>query len=399
MIALTVIAALWGVALFVFTVAAWNAVRRVHRRARRAAGVTRKWPAIAILRPCEGPDAELYENLLSTVTARYDGAREVLLLVPQADDPAYAVCERVKAEAARVAPDVPVEVVLTRLDTPANRKVAQLAVGATRTQAPVLVVADSDLRLDDDTLPSLLAVLEADPKAGASSAPMVEVGGRTAGDVASAALLSSTPHAFLCLAGLAERSGGAHALCGALIAVRRAALEEVGGFAALEQFLGEDFELARRLHERGYTIPHSAAPARATDHGRSLGQVVRRYVRWSTVTRKQRAHLYVSYPLLLGATPLVLAVQGAALALGAPWAWGSAAAVGVAVSVRVLLAATIRRAYGLSWNPLVALGALLAGETLMLVTAGLGLVSGEIEWRGKRYVVRPGGRLERIGAA
>src|SRR5207249_4736130 len=115
-----------------------------------------------------------------------------------------------------------------------------------------VVVADSDIRFDDRTLPSLVGALLADPRAGAASAPYHEVQPETAGDRASAALLSSTPHAFYCLTALAERSGSAHSLCGALVAIKREVLAEVGGFASLEPFLGEDFELARRLHEKGY---------------------------------------------------------------------------------------------------------------------------------------------------
>src|SRR5262249_12343119 len=153
-------------------------------------------------------EPELEENLVTTATARYDGPRALFLLVASATDPAHAVATRVRERAAVEAPDVVVEVVVTDIQTRHNRKVAQLARAEGRSDAPVVVVIDSDLRIEDATLPSLVTALMADPRAGAASCPTIDVRRETFGDRASAALLTSTPHAFYCLGALAERSGG-----------------------------------------------------------------------------------------------------------------------------------------------------------------------------------------------
>ena len=58
-------------------------------------------------------------------------------------------------------------------------------------------------------------------------------------------------------------------LAGALLAIKREALAAVGGFRSLEPYLGEDFELARRLHDAGMSMATSPAPARFTDSGRT----------------------------------------------------------------------------------------------------------------------------------
>jgi cellulose synthase/poly-beta-1,6-N-acetylglucosamine synthase-like glycosyltransferase len=394
-IALSLALIVWSFAAFVFAAAAFSAVgRMLDRVCPQADGARASWPRIAILRPCEGPDHELAENLLSAATARYDGEREVLVLVPSASDPAYAEAERAIAEAKRRAPSVPMHLVVTAIETSANRKVAQLA--RARTGAEVLVLADSDLRFDDRTLPSLVAVLEADPAAGAASAPYLERNGTTLGDAVSAMLLSSTPHAFLCLAALAERSGGAHVMGGALVAIRRRILEELGGFTSLEPFLGEDFELARRLHARGWTIATSPAPATVMDRGRTVSSVVQKFSRWCTVTRQQRAHLFPTYLLLLGASPLLLALA-LAVAIGRPPLWTFAlAATALALVVRAALASRLRAAYRLPSGPLRSLVAALAGETLIVFSALGALGRPIIEWRGVRYRVGAGGLLQRL---
>jgi ceramide glucosyltransferase len=398
MIALTIACVAWAVVAAGFTLVAIASLRALDARRPQIDGRT-DWPAIALIRPCEGLDAGLEENLLASVTAPYEGARSVWICVPSPADPAYAVAERVRARAAAIAPSVPVELVVTAINTTANRKAAQLAVAAARAHEPVLVLADSDVQLEPRTLPSLVAALQADPRAGAASAPPIDVRSATLGDHVSAALLSSTPNALRALAALSSEWRGHPLLAGALMACRRDALDAVGGFAALEPYLGEDFELARRLHAAGCTLAVSAEPARFTDSGRSLRQVVRRYARWAMVVRRQRPGLFVTYWLLLGCTPLVLAATAAAAALGAPgWPFAAAAAA-LLVGARAAFARAMRRSYGLghAWAP--SLTALLTGELLIVGSAARALGRAHVEWRGRRFRVLPGGRLQPLVSA
>jgi ceramide glucosyltransferase len=385
----------WIAAVAVFSIVALIETRRMLGRVRTRT-MTAAWPALQILRPCAGLDPELEDNLLSTATARYDGPRALFILVASIEDPAHAVATRVRDRAAIEAPSVQVEVVVTDIQTRHNRKVAQLVRAEGLSDAPVVVVIDSDLRIEDATLPSLVEALVCDPRAGAASCPTIDVRRQTFGDRASAALLTSTPHAFYCLGALAERSGGAHVLCGAFVAVRRDVLRELGGFASLERFIGEDFELSRRLHAAGYTIPTASVPGRITDHGRSFATVLQRFARWATVTRQQRPHLMITYPLLLGAGPLLLISSIAVLAAGAPYAGLIAATVGVLVAVRLVLSATLRRAYGLSGSPLRALPAMLLGELLICLGWAAALGRPIVAWRGVRYRVGRGGQIELI---
>ena len=386
----------WALVALAFTCVAVVSTRLLFRRAQAAARRPRVWPHIALVRPCEGLDPSLAETLRSSATARYDGARTIFFCVPSVADPAYAVIARVRDELAAAGADV--RVVVTAIDTPANRKAAQLAVVEAHlpAAAPLLVVADSDVQLDDDSLPSLVGALLADRGAGAASAPPIDVSAATAGDRWSAALLSSTPHALLALAALSERSGGVPLLAGALLAVKREALAAVGGFHSLEPYLGEDFELARRLHDAGLSMATSAAPARFTDSGRTLRGIIRRYARWSLVVRRQRPALFATYLLLLGCTPLVglgALLAAAARADGWPLALGAAALL---VGGRTLLAMTLRRCYGVGGGWTRALAAMLAGELLICAGATQAGASAEVEWRGRRFYVGERGALEAL---
>ncbi|HET9955637.1 MAG TPA: glycosyltransferase [Polyangiaceae bacterium] len=357
------------------------------------------WPAVVILRPCEGSDSELEANLLSTATAHYEGPRRVLVLVPSYQDPAHSAAEWARAELFRRGIDVPFEVRVSSIRTDKNRKVAQLASVEAELHEEVIVSADSDIRFDDDTLPALVRALVADPSCAAATAPQVEVAPRTLGDWASAALLSSTPHSFLCLAGLAERARGSHNLCGAVVAYRSGPLREVGGFHALESYLGEDFEVARRLHERRYGIATVAVTCGNYDSGRSLREVVQRFARWSIVTRRQRPELHLTYFVFLGCTPLLAILTAVVAWTQAPY-WTISVGYGlISIAARLILAAVLRGHAGLKRDPLTLLANVLAGELLILAGALGALRATEVQWRGHRYRVHAGGHIERLHVA
>lgn len=388
----------WLVLASGFCAIAIVATRRLMARAARAAKTAVVLPPIDILRPCEGTDPGLEDNLLSTVTCHYPAARRVFIAVPSSRDASAVIAERVKARAAELAPDVVVEVVVTGIESEANRKAAQLARVYPATNATVIVQADSDVRLDDRSLPALVTALLADERAGCAYAPAVEIAPQTFGDRLSAALLSSSPHALVALAALGEAAGGAPMVAGALMAHRRDALDAIGGFRALEPYLGEDFELGRRLHELGRTVRVSPEPARCTDGGLSLWQVVRRYARWILVVRRQRPSLMLTYFALLACLPLVSAATLATVVvkdLYYPWV---VLALGVFVLLRALLGLTARRAYGMGGGFVAALTAAVAGELVLFCSSVLALGPSTIEWRGRRFHIGARGAMEALRA-
>ena len=371
------------------------------RRARRVAAPAR-WPVIAIVRPCEGGEAGLEESLLSSATAAYGGPREVWCLVPDEADSAWAAAERATARAAELAPSVRMRVLATRITSRANRKAAQLATCASELSpdVEVIVQADSDVRLDDRALPALISALMADPAIAAASAPPVETrdasAPSTVADRLSATVLSSSLQSFIALAGLAAATGGTALVGGALTALRRDALALLDDWHALEPFLGEDFELNRRLLSAGRRVATAGECARCVEGGRSLGEVLRRFARWTLVLKRQRPPLYATYFLLVGCTPILVASATALTLLRAPAASLALAASAALVVTRTLLAMLIRRAARLPWNPLSSLASSFLAEVLVLTAAAMALGSSRIVWRGRRYRVGKGGRLEAL---
>ena len=215
--------------------------------------------------------------------------------------------------------------------------------------------------------------------------PPVELGPVVTCDRASHAVLDASLHTFPLLAGIDP--GG---LVGKLFAVRRDALEDVGGFAALSSYLGEDMELARRLRDRTRSVAVAPGLARSMARGRSLHDVVARYTRWLLVVRMQRPRLLLSYPLLLAPSPLLALVLVLALFTHAP-SLATAAAGGLLV--RVVIACAARHMAGLRFAPLAAMAEAIAGDLILLVATVGACVAKEVTWRGRRLGFTRAGTL------
>ena len=409
----------WGA---VATVAGLRAAVR-NRNWRRTAADGSGFASVRVhlVRPCAGEDPGLADNLRSFVDAqRGDFRWTVSLTTGRADDPASAVCARVAAELreagieARARPFVLPEDVV-------NQKVGQLHRAererAAQDDAPTLVVnVDSDVDLAGFDFGRFLAPLlgaatgpagEEARGSGAAThgavwAPPVEVCPETPADRRSAALLSSSLHAFGLLGALDPGS-----LVGKVFAVRSDALAETGGFESYDGWLGEDMELARRLHAAGWATRCVPETASSRARGRSRDAVVGRYARWLAVIRWQRPTLLPSYPLWFFPA-LVLAPAWGLLALAA---WGTSASASLVAAALLGLAATVAIRVGLaaaarrvsrprgarpSWGG-VAADALRADLTLAGAFLRC-LRTDHVEWRGRRLALTPGGRLGSVDA-
>jgi ceramide glucosyltransferase len=208
-----------------------------------------------LVRPCAGAEASLGRALGSTSAAVRSFPIRVRFALASREDAALA-------EAARAADRLNAEgtdasVVVSGAIAP-NRKADQLARTLANELDPpsIVIVADSDVDLSGVSLDALVRPLD-DPRVAAAWAAPVEVAPTTIGDRASAAVLDASLHSFGLLAAL-DRNG----MVGKLFAVRRDALEHVGGFGAMVEHLGEDMELARRLRAAGWrdSLAKTSAP-------------------------------------------------------------------------------------------------------------------------------------------
>ena len=335
-------------------------------------------------------DPDLLDNLRSPVHMGSKAALTVIMTIDDPRDPARDAIEAAIPSLHAAGFEAALEIHPPR---GANRKASLLAAvlagpRVAATEPELIVNADSNVDLRDFPLDQLLAPLLAEDRVGACWAPWAEeTQGRSLGALASAAVLGGSLAAFPLLCGLDPQG-----LVGKLWAARREALEAIGGLEPLVDYLGEDFEMARRLRAAGWSIAVASVLGRARGGNPAFSKVVERFARWMLVVRAQRPLLLLTYPTLFFATPLVLLLA----LLGSVERPGVAAiAVTMALVARVLITAGARH-----WSRRRGLASALLDAPLSDLTLGLAwlraLSSRAITWRGHHLRVGRDGRLSTV---
>lgn len=409
-----------------FTLVALLLTLRHHQQSHRAravpsrnqAGTTeRPLPPISILIPCEGAEAGLEANLRSHLTVPYPAPRQVIFAAPSPEDASSRVIEALLREA--LPPGVTAEVVYShRAPAALNRKMRHLAVAEGRIQNPVVVAADSDTRLEPETLLTLVRALLADDVHGLAFAPPQFPAGQRAGEALLSFGFAASPHAFHSLAALSAFIGDDIPVVGSLLAIRTESLKAAGGYSRLGGHIGDDLELSRRvagLKQKVVTAPCTVPCPEPDLDVRGLFTKVHR---WITVGASYGRWRLLSYPFLLAPLPLLLLLSGAVvgvswLAGGLPPAsmlvkeglpdplvslmpvllqWSGLPLAGTVV-LRLLFAWTVgpalyRRSPRLT-DPVL----LLSWEVGLVLACVLAAVHPVVTWRGRKLLVRPGGGM------
>lgn len=332
-----------------------------------------------MLKPLCGLDDGLLENLASFARQEHP-AYEVLLGVRTLDDDAVPVAR----EAMRRWPGR-FRLVLQRGEPGMNPKVNQLVTLAREARHGVLVVSDSNVRVDPRYLAGISALLE-DPEVGLVTHAIAGVGEEGAGSAMDHLHLASAIAAGVVAA---KRLAGHDFVVGKSMAFRREDLAALGGFESVKDVLAEDWVLGDRVGRvLGKRVAVSRTPVLNPSARRSVRCFAGRYARWAVLQRQAVGEVAYAGQLLLN--PTVLAVAALAVEPGAPTL---AAAGAVALARTALDAAMVTRlrGRGLRLRHL----ALAPAKDLVLGGAWLwGLFRRDVAWRGNRIVVRRGTRIE-----
>ena len=259
---------------------------------RRHSKKTAAIPAVTIAKPLCGLEADLEENLRSFCQQDYP-AYEVIFAVASEDDPAAAAARRVMRSG--------IDTLVIAPPGAANQKVNSLIAIERRAKYPILVVADSDIRVQRDYLRMIVASF-ADATVGGVTAvyagrPIPTAAARLGAMYINQAFLPSV------LVGTAIQR--LDFFLGATMAVRRDALQAIGGFEALAHDLADDYRLGQRLRKRGYEIRLADVIVETTVSERTIVDLLRREIRWSRTIRTVRP---VGHFLTVLTMPLVWAV-------------------------------------------------------------------------------------------
>ena len=338
-------------------------------------------PGVTILKPLHGTEPGLLENLASFCAQNYPGPVQVVLGLQDSRDDALAVVERVRAEHAAGQFDLVIDATMHGL----NRKVSNLVNMWRRVNYDIVVVADSDMRVDPDYLSRVVDALE---QRGVGAVTCLYHGFAAAGIWARLAALGINAH-FLPSVVVGLGLGLARPCFGSTIAFKRKALAEIGGFMGVANCLADDYAVGAALRARGYKIFIPPITIGHVCGEMSAQELWQREVRWARTIRSIDPVGYAG-TIVTHAFPLALV---AALAGIGPECLGPATALGagiVSLGCRLVLLWRVERAFGLPPQSycLVPLRDLLSFAVFVSCFFGR-----SARWKGRRYGFVSGGTL------
>jgi len=342
------------------------------------------WPRATCLKPLCGEDFELTRNLESFLEQDYP-CYDVICGVSDSLDPAYTAASRVCSQsgAGRC------RAVSGEVGNDANRKIRNLRNMDSHVppETEILVLSDSDIRVGSDYLKRMIAPLRDDPAAGATTALYRIENAASAGAVIEALAVEATFAPGVLVAATFSHLRFAF---GASIAVRRTHFAESGGFAAIEDYLADDYQIGHRIFKLGKRVvlaPYVAAIY--VEPEQSVRATISHLIRWNRTIRVCQPTGY--FFSILG-NPVIWALAGGA-ALGPVATAG--AVLAVVLATRIVTAAIVAACLG-SRRGIVRAGLSPLWDVLSALLWLVGFAGSRVIWRGVAYTILADGRLAEI---
>jgi ceramide glucosyltransferase len=338
-------------------------------------------PPVTIIKPVKGMDTESYENFSSFCHQDYPQF-QIIFAAASPADPVIPVIEKLRADF----PALDIDLVVDGRIYGPNYKVCNLINAWPLARHDLIIVCDSDIRAGKRYLREVSAPF-ADPSVGLVTslyrcpgihgvASALEAMGFTA---------EMVPNVMVAL----KLEGLSFAL-GASMAVRRGALEKIGGFSALVDYLADDYQLGNKVHRAGWRLALSDYFVESVMHRERISTIFSRQLRWARTMRVSRPSGYFASGLTqpFPAAILALILSG--------WTIAGIAALLLLYAVHCLTALAFSRLYlrdGVfpRWLWLLPLRDLFA-----FVTWGLAFTGQKVRWRGHLFRLLPGGRIEEV---
>ncbi|SJZ61185.1 ceramide glucosyltransferase [Trichlorobacter thiogenes] len=337
--------------------------------------------AISILKPVKGMDEGSYENFASFCRQDYAAPLQLIFCVAAADDPAVEVIQQLMA-------DFPHHDISLNIDPTIhgpNYKVSNLINAFPRARHDLLMICDSDIRVEPTFLQSVTAHFST-PEVGLVTSPYRSstVHGAVTAFEALAFTSEMVPNVVTAL----KLEGLSFAL-GAAMTFRRQALQDIGGLEALVDYLADDYQLGNQIHRAGWQLKLDHQFVESMLKPESPVTIFSRQLRWARTMRVSRPGGYLASGITLPGLAIV-----AAFLIGPPLQ--ALSAICLFYLIRLTVTSLFSRRYlrdnllpGWAW--LLPLRDLLAFGTWLLAFAG-----NRVNWRGHCFLISSNGKLKEL---
>jgi ceramide glucosyltransferase len=320
--------------------------------------------AASILKPVRGVDDGFRGAIASHAALK--GDCEVLCGVASLDDPAVSLIREFPS----------VRVVECRTKTP-NGKVGVLQDLANAARFPILIVNDADIRVPADYLERVTAPLR-DPRVGLVTCLYRANGSTLASRFEGLGVATDFAPSTL----VARMVGVDEFALGSTMAFRRADLDRIGGFAAIGDYLADDYQLGHRLHALGLKCVLSDVTV-DTYLGGGWRDVWRHQVRWARTIRVSKFAGFVGLPVTFATVW--------AVAAGALGDWSIAIAL---LAIRMVMAIGSGWLVMRSRDVLRLFWAIPLRDLFAAAVWAAGLFGKTVYWRGARLRINGEGRIK-----
>ena len=357
----------------------WLVARRfpLHRRI----GVPSFTPGVSVLKPLKGCDAETAACLRSWLEQEFSGPVQILFGVANAQDGVVKVVHELIASH----PGVDAQLIICGASLGANAKVSTLIQLQRLVRHEIIVVSDADVLVPADLLVNVVEPLR-DPGVG-----LVNCFYRSA----DATTLAMRWEAFAINADFWSQVLQSQSLkpidfaLGAVMAIRRSALEKIGGFTALADHLADDYRLGNLIVRDGKSIALSPVVVDCRSAPMTWPQVWAHQLRWARTIRFCQPAPYF-FSILSNGTlwPLLWLLASPGMAVSSIAALCLLLRSGTAADNAARLTQT---SPAIGRIPLIWIK-----DILQAVIWALAFCGNTVEWRGQRYRVQAGGKLVRL---
>jgi ceramide glucosyltransferase len=227
---------------------------------------------VSILKPLKGLDDGLFDNLESFCNLDYP-QYEIIFALQNRNDPAHNVATKIKEKY----PFKDITVVVEYCEEGLNPKVKNLIPAYAKAKYDLILISDSNVRVEKDYLSAITGHME-DPSVGLVSNMIRGVSARSLGAFMENLHLNSFIVGSVCFL---DRYLKMPCVVGKSMLMRKSDLEAIGGFAAVKDFLAEDYIIGERIHALGKKVVLSGHLIDNVNEYWGMKRFINRHTRWA----------------------------------------------------------------------------------------------------------------------
>ena len=372
--------------LLVTTTGTWTLFRQVNSPKITCRNKILNFAGVSILKPLKGADASLFENLESFFKIQTDLPFELLFSLENRKDAAYGVVlklmERYPAAPAKV---FLLEDQIYNLPESKNPKLRNINQSYEKSKYDAVWISDSNVLLMEGELEAL--VTELDDDAGIVTAIVSGISFEGLGGALESVFLGTFYARFMALCNRFAKP----CVVGKAMLFRKSQAARFGGFKILSEFLAEDFMAGESMRKLGLKVKTSRMVVSQILGRYSVKTFWGRHVRWGRIRKSHAPLAFFAEPFF---GPMPMSFLGA-YALNAMTHLGFAHAFLISwtylcfLDLLCYVRTTASPILFLPWFPVLwTLRESLSFPLWVKIASG-----NDIDWRGSRFKLAPGGLL------